>query len=371
MLLSMLFHDLQPKIQNLKLAGIFTVVVTFTLCGVIAQAQQPAKRAKIGRLSVVASRNRGQEEIVRLLREAGYTDGKNIDIEYRYAGQRLDRLPELAKELIALKVDLLVTPGTPGAIALKNATDRIPIIFLDVTDPVSAGLVDSLARPGRNLTGFTSIESILAGKRLELLKETVPNLLRVAVLWDGTKNPSSKQEWEESQKAARPLSLQPYSLEVISSGKYEAAFEEAVKARSAAVAILSSALTAANQELIARLAASKRLPSIFVRSESAGKGGPDVLRPESNRALHARRRAHRQNPQGQQTVGDSGGAADQIRLRHQSQNCQADRFKHSTQRLSQGGQSDPMTLQSKIGNRKSKIVQIPPNVLARADNVIR
>ncbi len=246
-----------------------------------ARCEAQVKRPKIGWLSAVASRNRGQEEIVRLLREIGYVDGKNIDIEYRYAAQRLDRLPELAQELVALKADLLVTPGTPGAIALKNATDTIPIVFLDVTDPVGAGLVDSLARPGRNLTGFTSIESILAGKRLELLKDAIPNLVRVAVLWD-PKNPSSQQEWQESQKAARPLNLQLYSLQVSNPDKYEPAFEQAVKARSAAVAILSSALSAANLELIARLAARKRLPSIFVRSEFAGKGGLMSYGPNQN-----------------------------------------------------------------------------------------
>ena len=305
-----------------------------------AEAQQPTKRAKIGWLSAVASRNRGQEEIVRLLRESGYADGQNIAIEYRYAGQRLDRLPELAKELVALKVDLLVTPGTPGAIALKNATDTIPIVFLDVTDPVAAGLVDSLARPGRNLTGFTSIESILAGKRLELLKETVPNLVRVAVIWD-PKNQSSQQEWQESQKAARPLNLRLYSLEVSSTDKYETAFEQAVKARSAAVAILSSALTAANQELIARLAARKRLPSIFVRSEFVAKGGLISYGPNQNERFTR-----------------VAALIDKI-------------LKGS--KPSEIPVEQPTKFDFAINLKTAKQIgmTIPPNVLARADNVIR
>ena len=141
----------------------------------------------------------GPEELfLREFHTLGYVEGKNIVIEYRYADNKLDRLPALADELVRLKVDVLVTPGTNEALAAKNATRTIPVVFLSVVDPVGVGLVDSLARPGENITGFTIIAAVLAGKRLELLKETIPKLSRVAVLWD-PQNPGSTQQWKESQ----------------------------------------------------------------------------------------------------------------------------------------------------------------------------
>ncbi|HEX9455231.1 MAG TPA: ABC transporter substrate-binding protein, partial [Candidatus Binatia bacterium] len=227
---------------------------------------------KIGWLSAVAGANPGQQKIVRMLRELGYVEGKNIVYEYRYADSKLERLPALADELVRLKVDLLLTPGTPGALALQKATRTIPIVFADVTDPVAAGLVDSLARPGGNLTGFTSVETLLAGKRLELLKETVANLSHVAALWD-PHNPSSTQEWKESQTAARELGLQLHSMEVSSADKYASAFTEAIKARSTALAVLSTPLAAANQERITNLALTHRLPAIYVQENFIAKGG--------------------------------------------------------------------------------------------------
>ena len=202
-----------------------------------------------------------------MLRDFGYVEGKNIAYEYRYADDKLDRLPALAEELVRLKVDVLVTPGTPGALALKKATQTIPIVFTDVTDPVATGLVDSLARPGGNITGFTSIETALAGKRLELLKETVPKLLRVAVLWD-PQIPSSAQEWKEAQTAALNLGLQLHSMAVRSADRYENAFKEALKARSAALAACSTPLAASNQKRIVELAAKNRLPAIYVQGVS-------------------------------------------------------------------------------------------------------
>jgi putative tryptophan/tyrosine transport system substrate-binding protein len=141
-----------------------------------------------------------------------------------------------------------------------------------VTDPVTAGLVDSLARPGGNITGFTSIEAVLAGKRLELLTETVSKLSRVAVLWD-PQNPSSVQEWKESQLAARQLGLQLHSMAVSSADNYESAFNEATKARSAALAVLATPLAFSNQERIAALAAKNRMPAIYSRGDYVENGG--------------------------------------------------------------------------------------------------
>jgi putative tryptophan/tyrosine transport system substrate-binding protein len=159
-----------------KILCLALCALLFALC-VPAEAQQQGKIPKIGWLSARRASNTGQEIIIRMLRDLGYVEGKNISFEYRFADDKLDRLPALADELVRLRVDVLLTPGTPGALALKKATQTIPIVFLDVTDPVAAGLVDSLARPGGNITGFSSIETMLAGKRLELLRKPFRNFL--------------------------------------------------------------------------------------------------------------------------------------------------------------------------------------------------
>ena len=236
------------------------------------EAQQRAKVPKIGWLSARPALTSGQEAIGRMLRDLGYVDGKNIAFEYRYANNKLDRFPALAAELVRLKVDVLLTPGTAGALALKNATRTIPIVFLDVTDPAAAGLVDSLARPGGNITGFSSVEAVLAGKRLELIKETIARLSRVAVLWN-PQDPSSAQQWKESQLAARELGLQLHSMEVSSADQYEGAFKEATQARSAALAVTAGSLAASNQKRIADLAKKSRLPAIYVQENYVSSGG--------------------------------------------------------------------------------------------------
>jgi putative tryptophan/tyrosine transport system substrate-binding protein len=243
----------------------------FALCS-SAFAQQQARTPKIGWLSARSGSPAGREIIIRMLRDLGYVEGKNVAFEYRFADDKLERLPALADELVRLKVDVLLTPGTPSALALKKATQTIPIVFMDVTDPVAAGLVDSLARPGGNITGFSSIEAVLAGKRLELLKETVAKLSRVAVLWD-PRNPGSAQEWKESQLAARELGLQLHSMEVSSADKYQAAFKAAIKARCGALAVLSTPLASSNQDQIAELAAKNRLPAIYVQGSFVTAGG--------------------------------------------------------------------------------------------------
>ncbi len=208
----------------------------------------------------------------RELRALGYVEGKNIAFEYRYSEGKLDRLPALADELVRLKVDVLVTPSMALALVAKNATRTIPIVFLIVADPVAAGLVDSLARPGENMTGFTGIAEVLAGKRLELLKETISKLSGVAVLWN-PQDPTSVQQWKESQLAARELGLQLNSLEVSSADKYEGAFKEATKARSAALAVTQATLTVSNQKQIVDLAAKNRLPAIYTREDFVDSGG--------------------------------------------------------------------------------------------------
>jgi ABC-type uncharacterized transport system substrate-binding protein len=237
-----------------------------------AEAQQQAKVPKIGWLGTRPASGGGQEVIQRMLRELGYVEGKNIVIEYRSADNKLDRLPALADELVRLKVDVLLTPSPPAALAAKNATRTIPIVFNSISDPVALGLVDSLARPGGNITGVTNIASELTGKRLEILKETIPKLSRVAVLWN-PQGPSSAHPWKESQLAAKELGLQLHSMEVSSADKFEGAFKEATKAGSAALAGTLSPLANANQKRIADLAAKHRLPAIYPRGDYVTSGG--------------------------------------------------------------------------------------------------
>src|SRR6266404_813121 len=263
--------------RAMRKVGVFSILfVTVPLAvAVIAEAQQQAKLPKIGWLDSGPSvrGTRLGELFLRRLNELGYVEGKNITIEYRSADDKLDRLPALVGELVRLNVDALVTSTTPGAIAAKNATKTIPIVFiLLAADPVAAGLIDSLARPGGNITGLTNIAAELGGKRLELLKETVPKLTRVALLWD-PQNSGSAQAWKESQLPARELGLQLYSMEVSSADKFEGAFNDAIKARSAALAVTPMILATSNRKQVVELAAKTRLPAIYARDEFVESGG--------------------------------------------------------------------------------------------------
>jgi putative ABC transport system substrate-binding protein len=255
--------------------------ITFlTLCALLlalcssATAQQPPKVQRIGYLTA----NSSSVEMPRVdafrqgLRALGHIEGQNIVIEYRFTDGKFERLPDLAAELVRLKVDVLVANTTNAALAAKNATRTIPIFFIGVSDPVAAGLVDSFARPGGNITGLTNIAPVLSGKRLELLKETVPKLTRVAVLWD-PHNPGSVPQWNESQLAARELGLQLHSMEVSSANKYESAFKEATKAGSTALAVTLNPLANSNQKRVVDLAAKSRLPAIYARGQFVDNGG--------------------------------------------------------------------------------------------------
>jgi putative ABC transport system substrate-binding protein len=244
----------------------------FALC-VSAEAQQQAKVFKIGWLSAGPSTAISSAEFVkRELRALGYIEGTNIVFEYRHADNKVDRLSALADELVRLRVDLLVTGATSAATALKNATRTIPIVFFIAGDPVEAGLVDSLPRPGGNITGFTNVVPVLAGKRLELLKETVITLTKAALLWDPRLR-GSEQSWEESQLVGRQLGLRLYSMEVSTAEKFDSAFEDAVKGGSKGLAAASSSLFNTHQKRIAALTLRHKLPAIFDRGAFVESGG--------------------------------------------------------------------------------------------------
>jgi len=269
---------------------LISILATLLGFGETARAQQPAKVFKIGYLSPVSDSIGGARAVRRELETLGYVEGKNILFESRYADNKLDRLPELADELVRLKVDVLLASTTNAVLAGRNSSRTLPIVFLNVSDPVAVGLVDSLARPGGNITGVTNVSSVLAGKRLELLKETVPKLSRVAVHWD-PEVPGSKLQWQESQLAGRELGLELYSMEVSNADKYDDAFKGALKARSTALAVTVNPLAISNRKLVADLAAKNRLPAIypgedFVHSGGLMSYGPDRAEPYKRVAVY-------------------------------------------------------------------------------------
>jgi putative tryptophan/tyrosine transport system substrate-binding protein len=277
----------------MKRAGMPSILVAVVLLafGVIAEAQQPKKLPKIGFLSSGGEGiNAWRESFAREFGKLGYVEGENVAFEFRNANTMYDRLPLLAEKLVRLKVDVIVTPGSNDTRAAKNATKTIPIVFTGAgSDPVTLGLVESLARPGGNVTGFAQIGAQLAGKRLELLKETIPKLSRVAVLWDA-QNAGSKEIWEESQRQAKELALQLHSLRINSANDLEGGFKDAVKAGSGALAWTAGALLSSVQKQTINLAAKNRLAAIYHRQSYVANGGlmsygPDDVEPYRRAAL--------------------------------------------------------------------------------------
>ncbi len=257
----------------MKKKFLWVIALHLLAIGTFAEAQQAKKVHRIGYLTS----NTSSAELPRFdafrqgLRDLGHVEGQNIAIEYRHAEGKFDRLPSFAAELVDLKVEVLVGVTTNAVQAAKAATRTIPIIFIGVSDPVAAELVNSLARPGGNLTGFTNIAPVLSGKRLELLKETIPKLSRVAVLWD-PQSPGSVPQWKETELVATELGLQLYSMKASSVGEYEGAFKEAVKARSGALAVTLNPVSNSNQKPIADLAIKNRLPAMCARGDYVDNG---------------------------------------------------------------------------------------------------
>ncbi len=267
----------KSAIQNRKWLGLFAIVFTFVFGGVEGLAQQPKKVHRIGYLSGgdPAGESTRSEAIRLALRELGYIEGQNIIIEYRYAEGKNDRFPEVAADLVRLKVDIIVVIGGNRIIpAAKNATKTIPIVMTGAgVDPVEAGFVASLARPGGNVTGLTNLGPEVGGKRLELLKEAVPRLARVAVLYDPA-NPSSVLLVSEVlPAAARALGLTVRSWEVRDGGGFERVFTALNKDRPDGLYVLGGALMNANQKRTAGFALKSRLPSVYNTREAVDAGG--------------------------------------------------------------------------------------------------
>jgi putative ABC transport system substrate-binding protein len=318
----------------------------FALCAMLfalwlpVEAQQPKRVPRVGFLAAPSQSffSARAEGFRQGLRNLGYIEGQNIVIEYRYAEGNPRRLPELAEELVSLKVDVIVASGA-GGMAAKNATQTIPIVFASVPDPVASGLVDSLAKPGRNVTGLSNLGPELSGKRLELLKETVPKITRVAFLWSSVTGKGVTEK--ETQAAAKVLGLQFQSLEIHDSKNFDTVFEAAIKNRAQALLTAPSSFLNTHQGRIIEFATKNRLPAIYGEPEFVDAGGLMSYTPNS-----------------------------------------ADLFRRAAiyvDRILKGAKpadlpvEQPMKFELIISLKAAKQIglTIPPNVLARADKVIR
>lgn len=252
------------------------LIVTLAL-GVLAapqavDAQQAKKIPRIG-YSTIASAADNLEAFRQGLRALGYIEGQNITVEYRLAAGNVDRLPELAAELISLKVDVIVAVGTPDALAAQKATQTIPIITVASADPVGSGLVASLARPGGNVTGLSTFAGPeMSGKQLELLKEIVPKLTHVVVLANPA-NPPTAGFLREAERAARSLGVQLRIVEARSPNDLDGAFSTIKKERAGALLVIADPVLVKNRSRIVAFAASSRLPAMYPYSLFVGVGG--------------------------------------------------------------------------------------------------
>jgi putative ABC transport system substrate-binding protein len=247
------------------IVGFALGAMLFALC-LLAEAQQPAKIPRIGYVSGtgdLSRRDPNVEAFQRGLQDIGYVEGKNILIEYRYAEGKIDRIPSLVGELVRLKVDLLVTALLPAIHASKEATTTIPILIVTTVDPVESGIVKSLARPGGNITGLTTLSRELSGKRLELLTEVVPRISRIGVVWTPD-YPGAVISFKEYEAAARASKIELQSLEIRGPNPdFEEAFQAATKRGVGALINIRSVLLNRYPKQIVDLAIKNRLPSMY------------------------------------------------------------------------------------------------------------
>jgi putative ABC transport system substrate-binding protein len=246
-----------------------------------AEGQEARKIPVIGYL-IERSGPTAFDEAFRLgLRELGYSEGRNVVVEYRWADGKAERLPALAAELVRLKVDVIVTSGTPGGLAAKNATSTIPIVLASGGDFVADGLVASFSRPGANITGLSVFARELSGKRLEILKEAIPGMTRVAAAFN-TLNPGTRSLFKETEAAATKLGLKVLPLDIHFPDGVERAFAEAVRLRASAVVIISDGATIVHRAQLGSAALQHHLPTIFANKTYLDGGGlmsygPDII----------------------------------------------------------------------------------------------
>jgi putative ABC transport system substrate-binding protein len=241
-----------------------------------AEAQPAGKVYRIGYLTSgfkeVPGSNPGLAPFSQSLRELGYVEGRNVTLEIRYAEGRTERFPALAAELANLKVDVLVAVSTPGALAAKQATSTIPIVMASVGEPVEVKLVDSLAHPGGNVTGLSLIAPQLAAKRLDLLKQALPKLLRVTVLWNSA-NQGMKARFQETQGGAQLLGVTLHSVTIQSPDDFDPLFAAMTRDRPESLLVLADTVTVANRQRTVEFAAKNRVPAIYEARTFVDSGG--------------------------------------------------------------------------------------------------
>jgi putative ABC transport system substrate-binding protein len=261
----------------MRLIGLAVVLaVSLTLAPLAAEAQQAAKIPRIGYLTVDLAANPDLHEAFgQELRDLGYVEARNLVIEYRDGKGKFERLPALAAELVALKVDVIVAAGTPHALAAQQATRTIPIVLTGAGDPVASGLVSSLARPGGNVTGLSMLTPELVGKRLELLKQAVPGVSRVAVLWQpgdyGER--TEKDILKEAEVTARALGVRLQVVEARGPQDFDRAFSDMTRARAGALIVLGSSMFFTERRRLVDLTAKHRLPGVYSARDSVDVGG--------------------------------------------------------------------------------------------------
>src|SRR5918996_139372 len=253
------------------------LLTTFLLITVLpAQAQQPTKIPRVGVLFIGGRDQPHLEAFKQGLREHGYTEGKNIVLDYRYAEGDVDRLPSLAAELVQLNVDVIVTTSGNSARAARQATRAIPIVLTTGADPVKTGLAESLAKPGGNVTGLSIIEEDLSGKRVEILKETFPKMTRVAYLWNPVAvaySASGNLSYDQVEKATKAVGVQLLSYKASSLAEIKKAFADMPKVRPHALVVLQSPLMTLNSKRIVELALGQHLPGMYPSNQFAQEGG--------------------------------------------------------------------------------------------------
>jgi ABC-type uncharacterized transport system substrate-binding protein len=257
------------------LIGLVVVLtISLILAPLAAEAQQATKIFRIGYLATNPTPH-FQEAFRQGLRDLGYVEGRNVAVEYRDAEGEYDRLPALAAELVALKVDVIVASGTPAALATKQATKTIPIVFTSVADAVTSKLVTSLAQPGGNVTGLSVLAPELVGKCLELLTQAVPGVNRVAVLWQpgAVGERTEKDALKEAEVAARALGVRPQFVAARGPVDIDRAFSDMSRARAGALTVLTSAMLFGERRRLVNLAAKNRLPTVYPWREAVDAGG--------------------------------------------------------------------------------------------------
>lgn len=260
--------------MNLRRAAVNLVIATLAGLPFVAAAQEQSRPMRIGRLSPLSAEGDAPmlEAFRKGFRELGWIEGHNYRTEARFADGKLDRLPSLAAELIALRVDVILAGSNPGTLAAKGASRTTPIVMVTTADPVEGGLVESLARPGANVTGVTALGHGLSAKRLELLKELVPAATRVAVLTNPT-SPYAGPFRKESANTSRALKLQLQLVEVQEPTQFERAFGAMTRQRAEAMMVLSDGMVITHRKRIVELAAMSRLPAVYGEREFIGAGG--------------------------------------------------------------------------------------------------